>query len=275
MTVLRAACIQMRSTPDVAPNIDAASRLIRAAVADGAQFVATPEMTNILDIRPGQARPRIKLEEEDASLKALRDLACELGITLLVGSLAIALTEDSRFANRSFLIAPDGAILARYDKIHMFDVEVGDGQAYRESKAYRAGTSASVTQTPNGKIGMTICYDVRFPHLYRALGQAGADLITVPAAFTRVTGAAHWHILLRARAIETGCFILAPAQGGQHEDGRETFGHSLIVSPWGEILAEADHDEPGYIVADLELEQVAQARRRIPSLHNDQDVSFR
>ena len=202
----------------------------------------------------------------------MRDLARELDVTLLIGSLAIGLTEEERFANRSFLIAPDGEILARYDKIHMFDVEVGDGQAYRESKAYRAGESARVTQTPIGNIGMTICYDVRFPHLYRALGQAGADLIAVPAAFTRVTGSAHWHVLLRARAIETGCFILAPAQGGQHEDGRETYGHSLIVSPWGDIVAEADHNEPGFIVADLELEHVAKARRRIPSLHNDQKI---
>ena len=274
MTILRAACIQMRSTTDIAPNVDTASALIRAAAEQGATFIATPEMTNLLDIRPGQARSRISMEADDACLKALSDLARSLGITLLIGSFAIALPGDDRFANRSYLIGPDGKILARYDKIHMFDVEIGDGQAYRESKTYRAGRTVPVVDTPMGRVGMTICYDVRFAHLYRGLGQAGAELITIPAAFTRVTGEAHWHVLVRARAIETGCFVLAPAQGGQRDDGRETFGHSLIVSPWGEILAEAEHDEPGYILADLDLAQVADARARIPALHNDQDFSL-
>jgi deaminated glutathione amidase len=272
MTTVRAACIQMRSTTDVATNLEEALRLIRVAAAEGAEFIATPEMTNLLDIRPGQARPKIKLEAEDACLDALSALAAELGVTLLIGSLAVALPDDDRFANRSFLIGPDGSVLARYDKIHMFDVEVGDGQTYRESKAYRAGREAVLARTPIAQVGMTICYDVRFPHLYRTLAQAGAELITVPAAFTRVTGAAHWHALLRARAIETGCFVLAPAQGGLHEDGRETYGHSLIVSPWGEILAEAKSDAPGIILADLDLDQVAKARARIPALHNDQEI---
>ncbi|MCH9750647.1 MAG: carbon-nitrogen hydrolase family protein [Alphaproteobacteria bacterium] len=272
MNTVRAACIQMRSTTDVATNLEEALRLIRVAAAEGAEFIATPEMTNLLDIRPGQARPKIKLEAEDACLAALSALAAELGITLLIGSLAVALPDDDRFANRSFLIGPDGSVLARYDKIHMFDVEVGDGQTYRESKAYRAGREAVLARTPIAQIGMTICYDVRFPHLYRTLAQAGAELITVPAAFTRVTGAAHWHALLRARAIETGCFVLAPAQGGLHEDGRETYGHSLIISPWGEILAEAKGEELGIILADLDLDQVAKARARIPALHNDQEI---
>lgn len=272
MTTVRAACIQMRSTTDVATNLEDALRLIRVAAAEGAEFIATPEMTNLLDIRPGQARPKIKLEAEDACLDPLSALAAELGVTLLIGSLAVALPDDDRFANRSFLIGPDGSVLARYDKIHMFDVEVGDGQTYRESKAYRAGREAVLVRTPIAQIGMTICYDVRFPHLYRTLAQAGAELITVPAAFTRVTGEAHWHALLRARAIETGCFVLAPAQGGLHEDGRETYGHSLIVSPWGEILAEAKGEEPGIILADLDLHQVAKARARIPALHNDQEI---
>lgn len=275
MTILRAACIQMRSTLDAAPNIAAASELITAAATDGAAFIATPEMTNLLDIRPGQARSKIRLEADDQCLKAMSDLARSLSITLLIGSLAIALPDDRRFANRSYLIGPDGDILARYDKIHMFDVDVGDGQAYRESKAYRAGQSATMANSPIGRVGMTICYDVRFPHLYRALAQAGAEIITIPAAFTRVTGDAHWHVLVRARAIETGCFVLAPAQGGQHDDGRETYGHSLIISPWGEILAEAAHDDPGYIMADLELEHVADARRRIPAWRNDQDFALR
>lgn len=272
MNTVRAACIQMRSTTDVATNLEDALRLIRVAAAEGAEFIATPEMTNLLDIRPGQARPKIKLEAEDACLAALSALVAELGVTLLIGSLAVALPDDDRFANRSFLLGPDGSVLARYDKIHMFDVEVGDGQTYRESKAYRAGREAVLARTPIAQVGMTICYDVRFPQLYRTLAQAGAELITVPAAFTRVTGEAHWHALLRARAIETGCFILAPAQGGLHEDGRETYGHSLIVSPWGEILAEAKGEEPGIILADLDLDQVAKARARIPALHNDQEI---
>lgn len=274
MTCLRAACIQMRSTPDPATNIEAASALIRSAAGDGATLIATPEVTNILDIRPGQTRARISLEAEDPCLKALTDLAAELRITLLIGSLAIALPDEDRFANRSYLIGPDGKLLGRYDKIHMFDVEIGDGQAYRESKAYRAGRNLTLAETDFGQVGLTICYDLRFPHLYRVLGQAGADLITIPAAFTKVTGEAHWHILVRARAIETGCFVLAPAQGGRHEDGRETYGHSLIVSPWGEVLAEADHDAPGIILADLDLSDVAKARARIPALHNDQKLSF-
>ena len=274
MTLLRAACIQMRSTTEVASNVAAAQRLITEAAEQGATFIATPEMTNLLDIRPGQARSKIMFEAEDECLKALSGLAQKLGVTLLIGSLAVGLKDDDRFANRSFLIGPDGSILGRYDKIHMFDVNVGDGQSYRESKAYRAGASAVLAEAPFGKVGMTICYDVRFPHLYRRLGQAGAEMITIPAAFTRVTGEAHWHVLVRARAIETGCFVLAPAQGGRHEDGRETFGHALIISPWGEVLAEADGDAPGYIIADLDLGQVKEARARIPALHNDQDFSL-
>ena len=274
MTLLRAACIQMRSTTEIASNIADAQRLISEAAEQGATFIATPEMTNLLDIRPGQARSKITFEAEDECLKALSGLAQKLGVTLLIGSLAVALQDDDRFANRSFLIGPDGSILGRYDKIHMFDVNVGDGQSYRESKAYRAGASAVLAEAPFGKVGMTICYDVRFPHLYRRLGQAGAEMITIPAAFTRVTGEAHWHVLVRARAIETGCFVLAPAQGGRHEDGRETFGHALIISPWGEVLAEADGDAPGYIIADLDLGQVKEARARIPALHNDQDFSL-
>ena len=274
MTLLRASCIQMRSTTEVVSNIAAAQRLISEAAEQGATFIATPEMTNLLDIRPGQARSKITFEAEDECLKALSGLAQKLGVTLLIGSLAVGLKDDDRFANRSFLIGPDGSILGRYDKIHMFDVNVGDGQSYRESKAYRAGASAVLAEAPFGKVGMTICYDVRFPYLYRRLGQAGAEMITIPAAFTRVTGEAHWHVLVRARAIETGCFVLAPAQGGRHEDGRETFGHALIISPWGEVLAEADGDAPGYIIADLDLGQVKEARARIPALHNDQDFSL-
>jgi predicted amidohydrolase len=269
MSSFKAACIQMRSGTGPEANIAAASEMIRAAAGQGAAFIATPEMTNLLDIRPGMARAKVRREAEDESLPKLRALAAELGVTLLIGSLAIALEEEERFANRSFLIGPDGAILARYDKIHMFDVEVGDGQTYRESRAYRPGEAAVLAGTPFARLGLTICYDVRFPHLYRRLAQAGAEILTIPAAFTRVTGEAHWHVLVRARAIETGSFVIAPAQGGKHEDGRETFGHSLIVSPWGEVLAEAEGAEPGIILADIDLGDVAKARGRIPSLGNE------
>jgi deaminated glutathione amidase len=274
MTRIRAACVQMRSGVDVAPNIAEATALVRQAAEAGAMFIATPEMTNLLDIRPGMARPKIVAQDEDTTLAAFQALANELGVWLLLGSIAVALEDEDRFANRSFLIGPDGKIIAQYDKIHMFDVEVGDGQTYRESRAYRPGTSAVLVETSIANIGMTICYDLRFPALYRTLAQAGAQILTVPAAFTRVTGEAHWHVLLRARAIETGCFVIAPAQGGKHEDGRETYGHSLIISPWGEILAEADGDEPGVIWADIDLDQVAKARARIPSLGNERAFSL-
>ena len=262
----------MRSGVELDPNIAAASALIREAAGQGARLIATPEMTSLLDIRPGMARPKIVREADDRALRAFRDLAAELRVTLLIGSLAVTLEGDTRFANRSFLIGPDGGVIARYDKIHMFDVEVGDGQSYRESRAYRPGETAVLAGAEGARIGMTICYDLRFAHLYRRLAQAGADILTLPAAFTRVTGKAHWHVLVRARAIETGCYVMAPAQGGTHEDGRETYGHSLIISPWGEVVAEKADDKPGIILADLDLEEVAKARRRIPSLMNDQDV---
>lgn len=274
---LKAACIQMRSGTEPAANLAAATALIREAAGRGATLIATPEMTNLLDIRPGMARPKVRTEAADQSLPAFRALAAELGITLLIGSLAIALEDgaDDRFANRSFLIGRDGDILARYDKIHMFDVEVGDGQNYRESRAYRPGETAVLAQTPVGKLGLTICYDVRFPHLHRALAKAGADVLAIPAAFTRVTGEAHWHTLVRARAVETGCFVLAPAQAGKHEDGRETFGHSLIVSPWGDILAEGSAAEPGLVMAEIDLLEVTKARARIPALSNEQTFSLK
>jgi deaminated glutathione amidase len=274
MSSVRVACIQMCSGVDVAPNIAAASALIRAAAEAGAQFIATPEMTSLLDIRPGMARPKLVRESMDTTLAAFCALATETKAWLLLGSIAVLLDDDARAANRSFLIAPDGTIAARYDKIHMFDVEIGDGQIYHESQAYRPGERAVLAETPFGKLGLTICYDVRFPHLYRALAQQGAGIITVPAAFTRVTGAAHWHVLLRARAIETGCFIIAPAQAGKHADGRETFGHSLIISPWGEILAEAGAAAPEMIFADLDLAAVDTARARIPALRNTAPFEF-
>ncbi len=275
MRKLAVACIQMRSGTEPAANLAAVTEMIRQAAAQGARFIATPEMTNLLDIRPGMARAKVRREAEDESLPAFQALAAGLGVTLLVGSLAIALEDEARFANRSFLIGPEGKVIARYDKIHMFDVEVGDGQTYRESNAYRPGREAVLATAPFGRIGLTICYDLRFPHLYRRLAQAGAEILTVPAAFTRVTGEAHWHVLIRARAIETGCFVIAPAQSGSHEDGRETFGHSLIVSPWGEIIAERTSAEPGLLLAGIDLTDVAEARRRIPALMNDQTPPLR
>lgn len=275
MTKLTAACIQMRSGTEPAANLAAAIGMIREAAAQGARFIATPEMTNLLDIRPGMARAKVRREAEDESLPTFRALAAELGVTLLIGSLAIALEGDERLANRSFLIGPDGSLIARYDKVHMFDVEVGDGQTYRESRAYRPGEETVLATAPFGKLGLTVCYDLRFPHLYRRLAQAGADILTIPAAFTRVTGEAHWHVLIRARAIETGCFVIAPAQGGKHEDGRETFGHSLIVSPWGDVIAEMPGNEPGVLLATIDLSEVASARARIPSLTNDRSPPMR
>ena len=273
MDTLICACVQMRSSDDVQENLASARQMVRDAAASGARLIVTPEMTGFLDIRPGGTRSKARAEAEDECLAGLRALAAELGVWLVIGSLAVRIEGEERFANRSFLIGPDGAVAARYDKIHMFDVEVGDGQSYRESRAYRPGDRAVLARTPVGAIGMTVCYDVRFAYLYRRLAQAGAQILTVPAAFTRVTGEAHWHVLLRARAIETGSFVIAAAQGGKHADGRETYGHSLIVSPWGEILAEGGA-EPGIIVAPIDLAQSEKARSRIPSLSGDRTLSL-
>ena len=269
MSPLRVACIQMRSGVEIAANIDTACAMIRDAADQGAGFIATPEMTNLVDIRPGMGRQKALPENKSPALKAFTALAEELQIWLLIGSLAITIKDDKRLLNRSYLIGPNGKIAARYDKINMFDVDVEDGQSYRESRSYRAGEIASLVQTSIAAFGLTICYDVRFPELYRTLGQAGAQIITCPAAFTQVTGQAHWHTLLRARAIENGVFIIAPAQGGTHEDGRQTYGHSLIISPWGEIIAERAGDTPGVLLANIDLDEVTRARKRLPSLTHD------
>ncbi len=261
----------MRSGRDPVRNTREAAALIRAAAADGAALIATPEMTNLLDL---SGKAPVAEESVDSSLASLCEIARLCEVWLLIGSLAV-LAGDGRKANRSFLVAPSGRIFSRYDKINMFDVQIGDGQTYRESARYRPGDALVLAETPFGQVGMTICYDVRFPALYRTLAQAGAEIISIPAAFTRLTGAAHWHPLVRVRAIETGAFVLAPAQGGRHEDGRETFGHSLIVSPWGEVLAERAGDEPGYIMADIDLSEVATARTRIPSLSKEADYTLR
>jgi predicted amidohydrolase len=275
MSELRLACVQMRSGVEIAANITEASILIHEAGAQGAQFIATPEMTNLIDIRSGMGHQKAVTEDKSPALKAFRLLADELEVWLLIGSLAIALEGDTRLVNRSYLIGPNGQIAARYDKIHMFDVAVGDGQSYRESKSYRAGETARLAQTTFGPVGLTICYDVRFAGLYRTLSQAGAQIITCPAAFTQVTGQAHWHTLLKARAIENGAFIMAPAQGGAHEDGRQTYGHSLIVSPWGEIIAERANNTPGLLVTDINLGEVTRARKRLPSLTHDRPYALK
>ncbi len=271
MASFKAACVQMCSGMDPAANIEAASALIRRAAAAGAQLVTTPEMTSLLVRKREQLFALAHPEASDPALAVFRELAAKLGIHLLIGSLAIKLSAK-RCANRSFLIGPDGEILAHYDKLHMFDVDVDENNRWQESTTYQAGDTACLAQTPLGQIGLTICYDVRFPALYAALAQAGADILTVPAAFTAVTGEAHWHTLLRARAIETGCFVIAPAQSGRHEDGRETYGHSLIINPWGDIIGETDTSEAGIVVAEIDLEQVSEARTRIPSLQHGREI---
>jgi predicted amidohydrolase len=267
MTTFRAAAVQMRTGIDVARNVATAEALIREAAGQGAGYVLTPEMTTILDRERPRLLAAISPEESDPSLKRFQALAKELGIHLHVGSMAIKLGEDG-VANRGFLIGPDGVIRARYDKIHMFDVDLAGGESYRESRLYRPGNQAVAVDLPWTRLGMTVCYDVRFPNLYRVLARSGAAVMAVPAAFTRTTGEAHWHVLIRARAIETGSFIVAAAQGGSHEDGRDTYGHSMIVDPWGKVLAEAG-TEPGVIVAEIDPAMSATMRGRIPALANE------
>lgn len=270
---MRAGLVQLSVTDDPAANLAVTLGHVRAAAAAGAGFVLTPECTNLLSSSREHQRASLRHEEDDPTLAALRDAAARAGIWLLAGSIGLLTHDaDGRFANRSLLIAPDGAIAARYDKIHMFDVNVSDTEIYRESAAYRPGAHAVLAETPFARIGLAVCYDLRFPQLFRRLAQAGAQILTVPAAFNHLTGAAHWEVLLRARAIETGCFVLAPAQTGFHAEaqgkGRRTHGHSLAIAPWGEILADAG-TEPGVTLVDLDLAQVELARRRVPSLSHD------
>ena len=268
MTIVKAALVQLRTPATQAGALAQVEPLVRQAVGGGAQLIATPEATNILQRDKAKLFEAVRPLDEDACVTGLRALARELGVWILIGS-ALVRREDGQLANRSTLVGADGAVKATYDKIHMFDVDLPTGERHRESALYTPGERAAVAETPWGKLGLSVCYDVRFPHLYRTLAKAGADIITVPAAFTRPTGEAHWEILLRARAIETGAFVLAPAQGGLHEDGRGTWGRSLVIGPWGEILAKAEDDEPGVIAADLDLDAVAKARAAIPALVND------
>ncbi|TDI58064.1 MAG: carbon-nitrogen hydrolase family protein [Alphaproteobacteria bacterium] len=270
--LFKVACVQTNSGNEIGPNVKIVSEMIRAAHADGADFILLPEVVSLLESGSKIMFARVQTQKDDPALKAFQALAVELGIWLHTGSLPLKLS-GKKIANRSFVVDPQGDIKAWYDKIHMFDVDLPGGESYRESKNYQAGDRAVVAELPWGKLGMSICYDLRFPHLYRALAQAGADFLCVPSAFTKVTGRAHWHSLLRARAIENTCYVFAPAQTGTHQDGRKTYGHSLIIDPWGEILADAGTDV-GYIVADIDLANVAKARSRVPSIQHDRGFSF-
>jgi len=258
--------IQMRSGLEPQANLEAAIAAIEEAKRGGADYVLTPEMTNVLENNRERLFAKIVADEHDPTLAALRELARKLSIFIHIGSLAVKASTE-KAANRSFLIDRDGEIAARYDKIHMFDVDLTGGESYRESNNYRSGELAIAADLPWGRLGLTVCYDLRFPALYRALAEAGASFLAVPSAFTRQTGEAHWHVLLRARAIENGCFVFAAAQGGRHENGRETFGHSLIVDPWGRILVEGG-TEPAVLIAEVDPAEVAAARAKIPSLHH-------
>ena len=264
--------IQTRTGLSPEANLQDISALIREAKAKGAHYIQTPEMTNILAASRDSLFKAIAEEEHDPSLAAYRRLASDLGIYLHIGSLALRVS-PAKATNRGFLIGPAGDILARYDKIHMFDVNLDNGESYRESSTYQPGEAAAFADLPWGRLGLTICYDMRFPALYRALAEGGASFLTMPSAFTRPTGEAHWHVLLRSRAIENGAFVFAAAQGGVHESGRKTYGHSLIISPWGEILAEGGVD-PGVIVAEIDVAKVREARGKIPSLQHGRRFSM-
>jgi predicted amidohydrolase len=272
---LKAGLIQTCASDQPKGNLKTVLEMIREAYSLGAEFILTPEVTNCVSLDRDHQRQALCHQEEDPSLLAYQEIASELSIWLLIGSLAIKTHDpDGRFANRSFMLGPDGTIIAQYDKIHMFDVALSETETFQESKGYRPGDEAVLATCGFANVGLSICYDVRFPQLYRDLAQAGAQIITVPAAFSPISGAAHWHTLLRARAIETGCYILAPAQAGQHDasigDKRQTYGHSLAVNPWGEIIADASTDI-GITIVEIDLEEVETAHKRIPSLQHDRE----
>ena len=264
---MKVALIQTRTPASHEAALAHVLPLVREAAAGGARFIATPEGTNILQKDRDRLLPQLRSLEQDIVGAGLRQAANDAGAWVLVGS-ALVKRQDGNAANRSLLISPEGGVTATYDKLHMFDVDLPSGERSRESETYEPGDRAVTAQAGELKLGMTVCYDLRFPALYRALALAGAEVMTIPSAFTRPTGAAHWEVLMRARAIETGAFVLAPAQGGRHEDGRGTYGHSLAVAPWGEVLARLDHDEPGVLFADLDLTAPAKARAAIPALAN-------
>jgi predicted amidohydrolase len=265
---MKLALVQLRTPAAQDAALRHAEPWVREAAAGGAQLIVTPEGTNILQRDRGRLLDQVTSVETDEAVVGLRALARELRVWLLIGS-AMVRREDGKVANRSLLVAPDGGIAASYDKLHMFDVDLPTGERHRESSTYEPGDRAVIAEAAGAKLGLTVCYDLRFPILHRALARAGAQVLTVPSAFTRPTGAAHWEILLRARAIETGAFVAAAAQGGAHEDGRATWGRSMIVGPWGEILAIADHDEPCVVTAEVDLAATDKARGAIPALVTD------
>lgn len=264
---LRVACVQNTADRDIEPSMAVVSDLVRRARDAGAEFITTPEVVSLIEANRAATLAKSAPEESHPALAIFQDLARETGAWLLAGSLTVKV-EPERVANRSLLIDPTGTVVGRYDKLHMFDVNLANGESYRESRTYRPGERAVLAATPWGQLGMTICYDMRFPQLYRDLAHAGATMFTVPSAFTRPTGRAHWHVLLRSRAIENGCFVIAAAQTGEHPTGRKSYGHSLIVDPWGEVLADGG-EEVGFITADLDLARVAESRGMVPSLQHD------
>lgn len=268
MTTFTAACVQLTSGTDPLENLKISSELITEAASKGADFISTPEVTNMMEPYKKEARAKAQFEEDDITLNAYQTLADQHNIWLLAGSLVIKKPDEDRLANRSFLISPEGKITARYDKIHMFDVELENGETHKESNAYAPGKEAIIANTPWGKLGMAICYDVRFAHLFQDLAvKGGAGFLTVPAAFTYTTGSAHWHTLLKARAIENGAFVIAAAQCGHHSEKRHTYGHSVIIDPWGDILVDGG-EEPGVITATIDMSQVIKRRNQIPNLKN-------
>lgn len=268
--MLKAACIQLNSGPDIEGNIRAAAVLIREAAGQGAKLIATPEVTDQVISNRAERIGETHTEETHPGIPFFAKLAAELNIHLLIGSMIVRISEG-KVANRSFLFGSDGVLKARYDKIHLYDVDLPTGESHRESRIFVPGKEAPVVDIGPAKLGLTICYDMRFPHLARSLAKQGAGIIAVPAAFTVPTGQAHWHVLLRARAIETGSFVLAPAQSGDHAGARKTYGHSLIVAPWGEIVAEAETSGPGIVMADLALQRILEARSAIPALQHDRE----
>ena len=271
--IFTAACIQLRSSTNVEENIQTVERLVREAASAGAAYVQTPEMTNIVERNRAALGAAIRSEQDDPAVKRFSALAAELGIVLHIGSLALK-AADGKIANRALIFGRNGGVLTRYDKIHLFDVDLPNGESWRESAVYHPGDRAVVVDLPWLKLGVSICYDVRFPHLYRAHAHAGAQALTAPAAFTRQTGEAHWHVLQRARAIENGAFVISAAQAGTHADGRETFGHSIIVSPWGEVLAEGGGEGPEIVLATIDPAKSVDARQRIPALLNERPFAL-
>jgi len=270
---MRVSLLQMCSSDDPAANIAVLRDMVAQAVGEGADLIATPEVTNCVSLDRAHQNQVLQFEDDDQTIAAARELAVENKVWIALGSVGVKTGDaDGRFANRSILVSPQGQIAARYDKIHMFDVAVTETETFRESAGYRPGAEAVVAQTPLAALGLSICYDLRFPHLYRALAKAGAQVLMVPAAFSPVTGAAHWEVLLRARAIETGCFVVAAAQTGTHprNSGKErvTYGHSLVVAPWGDVLADGG-TEPGIISVNLDPNEVSKARAKVPSLTHD------